>query len=80
MLKDKKLVKTDAVDVIECFKDNFFVISDKGNFTVVKNNNTYKIEPYDGSLNEFLDDYEVSKPSGRKRCGYISDFFPGITL
>lgn len=76
----RKLKKTDVVSVIECFDNNFFIESDLGNYTVIKKNNIFKLEPYVGSLTEFLNEYEVARPKGRKKNGYVHDFFPGMNI
>jgi hypothetical protein len=69
----KKNLTTQNVEVFTLFKGNHFVASDFGNYSAVeKKDGSIVDEEYDGDLNEYLRDYDVSRPIARK-SGYLKD-------
>lgn len=70
------LKKTDVVDVYKLWDGNWFVVSDRGNYTAIqKKDGAVYVEIYDGSIQEYAEENELISIPKKSGSGYLSDIF-----
>jgi len=75
----KKLTKTDSVDIFDIGDKNvLFVESDYGNYVAIQRTG-WTLELYDGSLNDYLNEHEISRKPRRLGLRDVGTYF-GTTV
>jgi len=70
-----KLKKTDSVDIHFYNSNHYFVESDNGNYSAIKNKyGKWELQKYIGSLDEYTQDNDLKKPT-KSGLRMIQDFF-----